>query len=108
MQPDHQARGPSNDADWGSKPARTRSVNRPTGKEVDIGLVGAIRESLDVGGAAKAIRTSLEGTRRSQDTKDNVSKEASMAQRMSVEIARISFDVAKRFAIRPIPDRYVL
>jgi hypothetical protein len=85
--------------EWGEKAEPVRNIQRPKGSQVieeNVSVFGAIRGSLDVGGAAKAIRQSLDGTRRSQDQKENISREASTVQRMSVEIARISNDIAKR------------
>jgi hypothetical protein len=86
--------------EWGDKAEPIRNIQRPKGSQVieeNVSVFGAIRGSLDVGGAAKAIRQSLDGTRRSQDQKENISREASTVQRMSVEIARISHDIAKRW-----------
>lgn len=85
--------------EWGEKAERMRGPQRPKGSQVveeNVSVFGAIRGSLDVGGAAKAIRQSMDGTRRSQDQRETMSKEASLAQRMSVEIARMSNDIQRR------------
>lgn len=96
---------PAGQDDWGDKPQRTRSARAPRGSQVieeEVTVFGALRGSLDVGAATKAIRQSLDGTRRSQDQKFNVAKEASTAQRVSVEIARISHDIQRRSVCQPV------